>query len=245
MHPLRRPSEAEPLDPGQNLRPPRSRDQTRSPSRARRRGSASGPRKIARLVESGPGSAFAGPRALSETAWRALYEHHKDRVYLVCLRRTGNPSDALDASQETFIRVFANLERFRGHSLSSWIQVIALNASRDVRRKGDRRDRFSLEVLLDRRGGPRAEARSQDETWLSPELNCARQELEAAVERALAHLSPPLRQAVLLRYVEGLAYEDVATTLQVPLGTVKSRLARAHEALKRRLEPKLAAHGIG
>ena len=178
-----------------------------------------------------------------ENASRALYERHKERVFLVCLRQTGNASDALDASQETFIRVFANLSRFRGRSLSSWIHVIAVNASRDLLRKGDRRERCSLDAM-ERRDFRRTEPHSQDEDG-SPELALARHELEAAVERALSRLSASLREVVLLRYVEGLPYEHVAGALHVPIGTVKSRLSRAHAALERSLEPKLAAHGLG
>lgn len=229
MHPLRRRPDAGPLA-------------SCPPSPARPRGRASAP---PRAAHPGAGQGLPASRDPSETAFRALYERYKDRVYLACLRRTGNANDALDASQETFLRIFANLCRFRGHSLARWVHVIAVNASRDVCRKGDRRDRVSLEALLERRAPGRPEGRAIDERCPSPELACARHELEATVEGALAHLSAPLREAALLRYVQGLAYEDVAEALRLPIGTVKSRLARAHEVLKLRLEPKLAAHEVG
>ena len=167
----------------------------------------------------------------SESVCRALYERHGARVHRVCLRATGNDADALDAAQETFLRVFRNLGRFRGECPASWICAIAVNASRDVCRKRRRLERQSLAVL-DRPGGP---CPVLGESEPGPEFACVQRELAESVEAVVVRLSPGLRQVVRLRYGHGLAYREIARELCVPIGTVKSRLTRAHEALALRL----------
>jgi len=177
----------------------------------------------------------------SESDCRALYERHGARVQRLCRRATGNDADALDATQETFLRVFRNLSRFRGgEELASWICAIAVNASRDVCRKRRSLERQSLAVL-ERPGAP-CPVRGESEP--GPELACAQRELAESVEAVVVRLSPGLRQVVRLRYGRGLAYREIARELCVPIGTVKSRLTRAHEALALRLRPMRAAHEV-
>lgn len=203
-----------------------------TPERAPRRGASPG-----------RGQALAAPagEVSSESACRALYERHAALVQRVCLRVTGNAADALDAAQETFLRVFRNLGRFRGEErLASWICAIAVNASRDVCRKRRSLERQSL-AALDRPGLP---CSAVSASAPGPELLCARRELAKSVEAVVVRLSPGLRQVVGLRYGRGLAYREIARELRVPIGTVKSRLTRAHEALALRLRPVLAAHEV-
>jgi RNA polymerase sigma-70 factor (ECF subfamily) len=178
-----------------------------------------------------------------EGDYRRLYDRYKDRVYNVCFRITGNPSDALDASQETFGILFRRIREFRFESrFSSWVYRIAVNASIDVRRRSRARRLTSLESLEERSSFARD---LRDESLEMPSASASRRELEQAVQLAISRLSPKLRTIVVLRYVENLSYEEVAETLAISLGTVKSRLARAHEALDRELTPVLDRHYLG
>ncbi|MEW6073430.1 MAG: sigma-70 family RNA polymerase sigma factor [Planctomycetota bacterium] len=181
-----------------------------------------------------------------EGEFRALYERFKDRVYNVCYRITGNATDALDASQETFGIVFRRIGEFRFQSrFSSWVYRIAVNASIDLRRRARTRRLASLEVFqeLGIREGTRHDL--PDEGVDMPSEAASRRELEEEIQRAICRLSDKLRAIIVLRYIQNLSYEEIAETLQVSLGTVKSRLSRAHEALDRELAPLLDRHYLG
>lgn len=181
-----------------------------------------------------------------EGDYRRLYDRFKDRVYNVCFRITGNPSDALDSSQETFGIVFRRIREFRFESrFSSWVYRIAVNASIDVRRRARSRRLTSLEALQDSGSIDRAKYDPSDNQLEMPSVSASRREFEQAVQLAISRLSPKLRTIVVLRYIESLSYEEVSETLRISLGTVKSRLARAHEALDRELTPVLDKHYLG
>jgi RNA polymerase sigma-70 factor (ECF subfamily) len=174
--------------------------------------------------------------------YRRLYDRYKDRVYNVCFRITGNPSDALDASQETFGIVFRRIGEFRFESrFSSWVYRIAVNASIDVRRRARSRRLASLDAIQEG-GTNRYDPADRLEM---PSESASRRELEDEVQRAISRLSPKLHAIIVLRYTQSLSYEEVAETLRISLGTVKSRLARAHEALDRELAPVLDKHYLG
>lgn len=176
-------------------------------------------------------------------AFRQLYEQYKDRVYNVCYRITGNATDALDASQETFGIMFRKIAEFRFESkFSSWVYRIAVNASIDMKRRAGSRWLASLDSAQDerRRETPRLEIR--DERVELPVAAASRHELEIEIQTAISHLSPKMRAITVLRYVESLSYEEIAETLQISIGTVKSRLSRAHQALDRELTPVLDKH---
>jgi len=181
-----------------------------------------------------------------EGEYRRLYDRYKDRVYNVCFRIAGNPSDALDASQETFGIVFRRIREFRFESrFSSWVYRIAVNASIDVRRRARSRKVASLEAMHE--SGPERGSKYElaDRMIEMPSVSASRHEFEAAVQRAIFRLSPKLNAIVVLRYIENLSYEEIAETLRISLGTVKSRLARAHDALDRELTPVLDKHYLG
>jgi len=182
-----------------------------------------------------------------EGPFRELYELYKDRVYNVCYRITGNATDALDASQETFGILFRKLEDFRFQSkFSSWVYRIAVNASIDVRRRAQSRRLTSLEALQQRADEGRApRIEPTDESVEMPISAASRHELEARIQETILRLSPKLRAITVLRYVESLSYEQIAETLQISLGTVKSRLARAHAVLDRELTPVLDRYYLG
>lgn len=173
-------------------------------------------------------------------AFRQLYEQYKDRVYNVCYRITGSPTDALDASQETFGILFRKIGEFRFESkFSSWVYRIAVNASIDLKRRTSTRWIASLDAQPDAGSSDPARSEIRDEQTEAPLAAASRHELEDEIQGAIARLSPKMRAITVLRYVENLSYDEIAEVLQISLGTVKSRLSRAHEALDRELTPVL------
>ncbi len=180
-----------------------------------------------------------------EGEYRRLYERYKDRVYNTCFRITGNPSDALDASQETFGIVFRRIREFRFQSrFSSWVYRVAVNASIDLRRRARSRRFASLEAVQENVADRSMQALA-DRMVEMPMVSASRRELEQEIQRAILRLSPKLRAIIVLRYTENLSYEEVSEVLKISLGTVKSRLARAHDALIRELTPVLDRHYLG
>ncbi len=184
-----------------------------------------------------------------EGPFRELYELYKDRVYNVCFRICGNGADALDASQETFGILFRKLPDFRFQSrFSSWVYRIAVNASIDLRRRSRRLN--SIDGLLQDGSGQDLDGMSvarelTDERAEQPVQAMTRHELEQQIQAAIDRLSPKLRAITVLRYIEALSYEDISESLQISLGTVKSRLARAHDSLDRELTPILDRYHLG
>lgn len=171
-------------------------------------------------------SARAGDRAALET----LLRRHHDRVNSLCRRLTGNDADALDATQEALIAVVRGLPRFDGRAaFSTWVYRVATNASLDeVRRRSRRRS----DPLPDLEGSHWEGVGG----WASPG-DQGGSDLGAAVadridiDRALARLTPEFRAAVVLRDLCGLDYAEIADVLDIPPGTVRSRIARARAAL--------------
>lgn len=176
-----------------------------------------------------------------EEAFAGLYRLYKDRVYNVAYRITGNSADALDAAQETFGILFRKLQGFRFDSkFSSWVYRIAVNASIDLKRRSSARRLAPIEELGQTQA--RTTAGAAQSSVSEPESAFATRELEDEVQRAMNALSPKLRAIIVLRHVEDLAYEEIAEVLGCSLGTVKSRLARAHEALGKTLGTVLEKH---
>ena len=179
-----------------------------------------------------------------EGAFRELYVAYRDRVYNVCYRVTGNATDALDAAQETFGVLFRRIGDFRFESrFSSWVYRIAVNTSIDLKRRAATRTWASLDALQAPSSGRQVEI--ADEDLEGPQASASRHELEDEVQRAIDRLSPKMRAITVLRYLEGLSYDEIAETLGISLGTVKSRLSRAHAALDRELTPVLDKHYLG
>ena len=161
-----------------------------------------------------------------DAAFEALFHRYRERVYAIAFRITSSRQDALDIVQESFALLFRKLASFRGKSLfSTWLFRIVVNTSIDHQRRtrvgrwptllGDRDNGVEM---LDEAPGPRDRA--------------AVQEVGDQVQLAISQLSPKLRVILALRYLEEMSYEELAATLEVSMGTVKSRLARAHLALE-------------
>lgn len=175
-----------------------------------------------------------------EPAFEALYHRYKDRVYSIAFRITGTSTDAMDVVQEAFSLVFRNIGGFRGDSLfSTWLFRLVVNCAIDStrQRRGVIQSRTSSLSLL-----PEGERQIEDAAD-GPAAHAETDELGAHVHRSLQRLSPKLRAILVLRYLEGLSYEDLAQALQVSMGTVKSRLARAHVAIQRVLDGTLEPFG--
>ena len=161
-----------------------------------------------------------------EHAFECLFAKYRERVYAIAFRVLGNAGDALDVVQESFALVFRKLATFRGGSLfSTWLFRIVVNSSIDHRRK--RNSHCAVSVSSD----AVAELDTPD-GQPSPSDRAEASELSSHVQIAIDALSPKLRAILALRYLEDMSYEELAATLGLSLGTVKSRLARAHLALE-------------
>ncbi|MUH51598.1 MAG: sigma-70 family RNA polymerase sigma factor [Actinobacteria bacterium] len=168
-------------------------------------------------------SLVAAARGGDRASLDALLRRHYDRVYAVCRRVTGNDADAADAAQESMIAIVRGLPRFDGRSsFSTWAYRIATNASLDELRRRNRRPL----VGLNDREGHRAELADPDAGKRTEALGD-----RLALDVALAELSDEFRLPVVLRDVGDLDYADIAEVLDIPIGTVKSRIARGRAAL--------------
>ena len=174
----------------------------------------------------------------AEDAYEILIQRYQQPVYSLVCRLMNDPGDAPDIVQEVFLKVFRNIGAFRGNSsLKTWIYRIAVNEAYNHRRWFCRHQR--QEVALGSEEGTPNYAGGMTDPGRSPFEQAADHETRALVEQALEKLNPKFRAAVVLRDIEDLSYEDIATVLDVSLGTVKSRIMRGREALRKILEGRL------
>ncbi len=164
-----------------------------------------------------------------EGAWEDLVKTHTRRVYAICYRFTGKDSEAQDLTQEVFLRLFRTLKSFRSGegSFTVWLARMTRNLLIDhYRRTRQERVTDSIEDQL-----PMLEERSLSSTRADGIL--AGREASELLQYALQRLSPDLRETVILRDLEEMEYKEIAETLGVPEGTVKSRLNRGRAELAR------------
>jgi RNA polymerase sigma-70 factor (ECF subfamily) len=151
-------------------------------------------------------------------------------VIQLAVNLLGDRDEALDLSQEVFLRVFRTIHRFRGQSsLRTWIYRIAVNQARNRQRFWRRRhraDQISLDVHVAAHGDLPSVSLAR------PDQMLAQKELASRLESALGHLPFDQRTAIVLREIDGLSYDEIAFSLGVAVGTVKSRLTRARQALR-------------
>ena len=176
-----------------------------------------------------------------EAAFEGIYTKYRDRVYSIAYRITGSTADAMDVMQESFVLLFRKISSFRFDAqFSTWLFRIVVNCSidhmRHERSRGAKRQ-GSLSQL-----SPAAEPREDEDQ--GPRQRAEHRELGDHVLDSIQKLSPKLRAILVLRYLEGQSYEELSATLAVSMGTVKSRLARAHLAMERVLRGSLEAHGL-
>ncbi len=177
-------------------------------------------------------------RVVTDVEFEEVFERFHSMVYRLAFRMLGDREEALDLSQEVFLTVYRKMDRFRGESsLKTWIYRIAVNRASNRCRWWNRlrrRGTVSLDEHLTE-DSERRYSETLDSGCISPEAALLMQEERERIERSLLQLPLQQRIAVIMRDVEGLSYEEIADSMRVSLGTVKSRIARGREELKRRL----------
>ena len=176
--------------------------------------------------------------AWTPPTWEEVVQEHSGRVYRLAYRLTGNRHDAEDLTQEVFVRVFRSLSSYTPGTFEGWLHRITTNLFLDqVRRK----QRIRFDALPDDAGD-----RLPGQADLGPERAWEHNNLDHDVQAALDTLPPEFRAAVVLCDIEGLSYEEIAATLGIKLGTVRSRIHRGRAQLRqalahRRPEPQSGA----
>ncbi|MEU2869246.1 RNA polymerase sigma factor SigE [Streptomyces olivoreticuli] len=183
-----------------------------------------------RTTDSAPTATFAtdaDSQAWAPPSWEEIVSTHSARVYRLAYRLTGNQHDAEDLTQEVFVRVFRSLSTYTPGTFEGWLHRITTNLFLDMVR---RRQRIRFDAL----GEDAAERLPSREP--SPQQHFNDTHFDADVQQALDTLAPEFRAAVVLCDIEGLSYEEIAATLGVKLGTVRSRIHRGRSHLRKALQ---------
>lgn len=181
-------------------------------------------------------------RARDETAFNELVRAYERRVYGLMLRMLGRNDEAEDLAQEVFVQVFKAIDQFRGESrLSTWIYRIGVNLCKNHNKYLQRRhasEQEELEPLADRVPMSNAKGTTVGE-MVRPDDALVGRQIELVVQQGIDALDSEFREALILRDVEDLSYEEIAQITGVPEGTVKSRIHRARAQLKQAVEQAL------
>ena len=158
-------------------------------------------------------------------AFRMLFEAHKDRVYAIALHYSGNDATAQDIAQQVFLKLMTNIKQFNFQSeFTTWLYRMVANTCFDEQRRWRKLIPF----------GDVTEVQAM-RTTENIEANYTRLEISENVGLAISSLKPKLRMPILLKYIEGMSYEEIALVLGCSAGTVASRLNRGHKALAQKL----------
>jgi RNA polymerase sigma-70 factor (ECF subfamily) len=164
-----------------------------------------------------------------DTAFKRIVEEYQDRIFNLCVFMLHSREDAQEAAQDTFIKAYRSLEKFTPQaSLYTWLYRISINTCIDYTRKYRARFINDEDVI--------AEIASPEP---SPEKVSQSREVTAVIRKALESLAPDFRAIIVLKELEGLSYEEISEVLQISMGTVKSRISRARDALRQLLSDKL------
>jgi RNA polymerase sigma-70 factor (ECF subfamily) len=168
-------------------------------------------------------------------AFNQLVDLHQRLVFNLCLRMLGSSAPAEDATQDAFIAAWRNIDAFRGASFRAWLMRIAANACTDELRRRGRRPALSLDAPTAAGDTARGEPPDLPDRAPGPEDAALRVEQRRRIQAALLQLPDDQRLAVVLCDVQGFAYEEIAEAMRTSVGTVKSRIARGREKLRRLL----------
>jgi len=172
-------------------------------------------------------------------AFDILIQRYQDQVYSVAYRLVGNEDDAADVAQDVFLACFRHLKDYRGESkLSTWLYRITINTVKNLWSRQKRQGYDVTDSLDEDNNDPETPAlvESLADPAPNPRSLAAGAEMGEIVERKLLELEPEFREVIVLRFIEGLSYEEIAEATKEPLGTVKSRIFRARKALKERMK---------
>ena len=175
-------------------------------------------------------------RSGSKEAFRGLIEKYQDRVFNLLVRILRNQETARDIAQETFLKAFLSLDQYKEEfKFSNWVLKIAQNlAFSHLRHVGVDRERLTL----DAEDGPGIEMIADTAPLADPAALIEERELGGLVTRAIEGMAEKYRLVLTLRHTEGMAYQDIAEVLAIPLGTVKFRLHQAYKLLNEKLQRK-------
>lgn len=177
-------------------------------------------------------------RAGDATAFETLIDRYSGDIYALLFRLTENAEEASDLTQDTFLRALRSIKGFRGESeLKTWLFRIAINESRN-RFRWWKRHRRDVTISIDATIGDSDTTFADNlaDRSISPEESALTREREYAISKALLAIPEIFREAVVLCDIEGMSYEETASALGLNIGTVKSRISRGREELRRRLK---------
>mgnify|MGYP001828631740 FL=1 len=170
-------------------------------------------------------------------AFDLLISKYQHRIVSLVARYVSDPSEAQDVAQEAFIKAYRAIDRFRGDSaFYTWLYRIAINTAKNWLVARKRRPPASD---IDATDAEQYDIESRLKEQGTPENEMLREEIKRTVYDTIAELPEDLRTAIMLREMEGMSYEDIAVTMDCPIGTVRSRIFRAREAIDEKLKPLL------
>jgi RNA polymerase sigma-70 factor (ECF subfamily) len=171
------------------------------------------------------------------TAFDILVARYQHKIIKLVTRYVRDPSEAMDVAQEAFLKAYKALPGFRGDSaFYTWMYRIAINTAKNYLVAAKRRP---VDYDLDLQDPEQYEMHGRLKNTDTPEHMVLTEEIRRTVNRAIEELPDDLRTAIMLREIEGMSYEEIATTMDCPVGTVRSRIFRAREAIDRQLKPLL------
>ncbi|MBS3744926.1 MAG: RNA polymerase sigma factor RpoE [Wenzhouxiangellaceae bacterium] len=171
-------------------------------------------------------------------AFDLLVGKYQHKIVSLISRYVSDHAEALDVAQEAFIKAYRAIGRFRGESaFYTWMYRIAINTAKNHLVSQSRRPPSSD---IDAQDAEQFQVETRLKDRSSPEHELLKEEIERTIHEAIAELPEDLRVAITLREMEGMSYEDIATTMDCPIGTVRSRIFRAREAIDSRLRPLLS-----
>ncbi len=172
-----------------------------------------------------------------KSAFDVLVLQYQHKIVKLVMRYVKDPTEALDVAQEAFLKAYRALPGFRGDSaFYTWLYRIAINTAKNYLVAAKRRP---LDYDLDPQDPEQYDTQARLKDIDTPEGLALSNEIRRTVNRAIEHLPDDLRTAIILRELEGMTYEEIAQTMECPVGTVRSRIFRAREAIDKKLRPLL------